>query len=157
VPGRAVPGRRIGRRLAAAGAAALVLLAGAGAYAADSWAKSDVCDAVQALGKGRSPSTGKPAGKKSAPTAAEFGEAEDQLNNRARLLFFHGDLSDATHGLADDIASIRHFAATADTDDLDSAEFTRMLALAASLDGHARKAQRACGVPERSLFDKAPK
>jgi len=28
-----------------------------------------------------------------------------------------------------------------------------MLAVAASIDTHARRAQRACGIPEKSLFD----
>jgi len=97
-----VQSRRTGRRIAAIAATALVVLAGAGAYAADTWAKNDVCNAVKSLGKPHSSS----AASASAPTSAEFDEVEAGLNDRARLLFFHPDLKDATHGLADDIASI---------------------------------------------------
>ena len=34
----------------------------------------------------------------------------------------------------------------------DAKTVTHLLALAASLDNHARKAQRACGLPEKSLM-----
>jgi hypothetical protein len=154
-PGRAAPGRRTGPRAAVILAAALTVLGGSGAYAADTWAKGEVCDAVRALSKSSAPAGGK--AKSAVPTKAEVEAAGASLETRARLLFFHADLRDATHGLAGDLASIARFAATAEAGDPDAAGFTERLAVAASIESHAREAQRACGLPVRSLFTRKTK
>jgi hypothetical protein len=110
-----------------------------------------VCEAVQGLTDGFTSvgdSGGDDAGDDAMPSSAEFDKAEDGLNGRARLLFFHGDLKEATHGLADDIASIKHLTQK----DPGDPDVTEMLTVAVSIDSHARKAQRACGLPERSLL-----
>jgi hypothetical protein len=139
-------GGRSGRVIAGIAAAALLLLGGAAAVGADAWAKGSVCDAVEQLGKGGGGSAG-------GPTSSDLDEAEVALKARARLLFFHGELRDATHGLADDIAAIRQMQKTVGADDPGESELTQMVLIAASVDSHARKAQRACGLPEQSLLD----
>ena len=140
-----------GKKLALVALVALLVAGGGGAFAADSWAKGEVCDAVRGFGDG----TGKSSGKKGGSveqTVAALDAAEKALNSRANLLFFHGDLKEATHDLADDADTLKTMVAEGNLDDRDAKSVTRLLALAASVDNHARRAQRACGLPEKSLL-----
>ena len=145
-PGPVVKKTGAGKKLALIALMALLVAGGGGAFAADSWAKGEVCDAVRDLGN----ETGKTSGKKGGsdePTVAELDAAEKALNSRANLLFFHGDLKEVTHDLADDAGTLKTMVAKDNAKNV-----TRLLALAASLDSHARRAQRACGLPEKSLL-----
>lgn len=154
-PGTVVKKSGAGQKLALIALVALVVLAGGGAFAADAWAKGQVCDAVQGLGDDTGTNSGKSSGKKGSsdePTVAELDAAEKGLNSRADLLFFHGELKEATHDLADDVDTLKTMVAKGTLDDSDAKNVTHLLALAGSLDSHARKAQRACGLPEKSLL-----
>ena len=153
-PGTAVKKSGAGKKLALIAVVALVVIGGGGAFAADAWAKGQVCDAVTGLaddtnGSSAKSGSGKNSGK---PTVAELDAAEKALNSRASLLFFHSDLKDATHDLADDVDTLKTLVAKGKLAHPDAKTATQLLALAASLDSHARKAQRACGLPEKSLM-----
>jgi hypothetical protein len=141
---------------------ALVVVAGVGAFGADAWAKGQVCDAVKQWsgidsssgksgGKGGSNSDGESA-ESVMPTVAEINEVESGLNSRASLLFFHGDLKVATHELADDFGSAKTLVQSGKLDNPDDKTLTQLVALAGSLDTHTRKAERACGLPEKSML-----
>jgi hypothetical protein len=150
-PGTVVKKSGGGKKLALIALVVLVVAGGGAAFAADAWAKGQVCDAVQGLGDDTSKS-GSKKGTSDEPTVAELDAAEKGLNGRADLLLFHGDLKEATHDLADDVDTLKTMVAKGPLDDPDAKTVTQLLALAASLDNHARKAQRACGLPEKSLM-----
>jgi hypothetical protein len=151
-PGSVTKKSGVGKKLALIAVAVLVVAGGGGAFAADAWAKGQVCDAVQGLDNDTSGSSkGKTKGS-TAPSLAELDAAEKGLNSRADLLFFHGDLKEATHDLADDAATLKTMVASGKLNHPDARTVTRLLALAASLDDHAKRAQRACGLPEKSLM-----
>jgi len=151
-PGTAVKKSGVGKKLALIALVALVVIGGGGAFAADAWAKGQVCDAVQGLDNDSSAKSGSKKGGTDEPTVAELDAAEKGLNSRANLLFFHGDLKEATHDLADDVDTLKTMVAKGKLDNPDAKTITQLLAFAASLDSHARKAQRACGLPEKSLM-----
>jgi hypothetical protein len=159
-PGTVVKPSGVGKKLALIALVALAVGGGGGAFAADAWAKGQVCDAVQGLdnesggtgGSNKSGTGGSKKGGTDAPTVAELDAAEKGLNSRANLLFFHGDLKEATHDLADDVDTLKTMVAKRKLDAPDAKTVTQLLAFAASLDSHARKAQRACGLPEKSLM-----
>ncbi|WP_030438647.1 hypothetical protein [Actinoplanes subtropicus] len=150
-PGLVVKKSGVGQKLALIAVVALVVLGGGGAFAADAWAKGQVCDAVQGLGDDTAASSGKKGGSDE-PAVAELDDAEKALNSRADLLFFHGELKEATHDLADDVDTLKTIVGKGHLDDPDAKTVTQLLAMAASMDSHARKAQRACGLPEKSLL-----
>jgi len=155
-PGPVVKTSGAGRKLALIALAALLVVGGGGAFVADAWAKGQVCDAVQGFGDQTGGAKAAKSSTKKAirdePTVAELDAAEKSLNSRADLLFFHGALKDATQDLADDADTLKTMVAKGSLDDPDAKTLTQLLALAASLDSHARRAQRACGLPEKSLM-----
>jgi hypothetical protein len=147
--------KKAGRTVALIALAALFVVGGAGAVATDAWAKRQVCDTVKRWSGYHSPAGGAggdASGESYLPTVAEVDGLESALNKRASLLFFHGDLKLATHELANDFATVKPLVQSGKLAGQDDQTLTRLVALAGSLDTHTREAERACGLPERSLL-----
>ncbi|GIF26910.1 hypothetical protein BJ973_003551 [Actinoplanes tereljensis] len=126
-----------------------------GAAAVNAYARHSICTAMEddaSLG-GTSART-----SSGQYTQAELddmhGEADD-LRGRARMLLFDRDLRSAVNGLADDVDNIANLlgsTGSAENAALGSG-FAELLMVAASVNGHARQAQRACGLPANGLLN----
>jgi hypothetical protein len=71
------------------------------------------------------------------------------------MLVFDTSLRKAVNGLADDVdnlANLLDSSASAD-DSATGGGFAELMMVAASVNGHARQAQRACGLPATGIFN----
>lgn len=143
------------RKVALIVAAALVVCAGASSFAADAWAKGRACDAVKhwsgsSSGRGGGSDGSDGSAERYLPTVAQVDDLESALNLPASLLFFHGDLRAATHGLSNGAAAAKSLIRSGKLANPDDQTLTQVVALAGSLDTDTRMAERACGLAETS-------
>ncbi|MEU4244214.1 hypothetical protein [Actinoplanes sp. NPDC026619] len=135
--------------------AVLVIGLGAGAIGTNAWAKHSICAAMENDTITGSSSAGSSSGGLSQSDLAEMRHVAEQLRGRARLLIFDGTLRTAVKGLADDVDNIANLLGSSSSteDALLGGGFAELMMVAASVNGHARQAQRACGLPARGIFN----
>ncbi|GIM92405.1 hypothetical protein [Paractinoplanes toevensis] len=135
--------------------AAVVVALGAGATAVNAYARHSVCSTMADNSTLGGSSTSASDGR---VTQAELdgmhGEADD-LRGRARMLVFDRDLRSAVNGLADDVDNIANLLGSSGSAEnaVLGGGFAELLMVAASVNGHARQAQRACGLPATGLLN----
>jgi hypothetical protein len=150
------PPRRGRHRLLLVGlVAAVVVVLGVGATGANAYARQAICSTM---------ADNSTLGARSAPTSdGRFTRAEldgmhgraDDLRDRARMLVFDRDLRSAAYGLADDVDNIANLLGSSGTAESVAlgGGLAELLMVAASVNGHARQAQRACGLPTTGLLN----
>lgn len=137
-----------------AGAAGILLLGGGAAYAANAYAKNEVCSAV----KDNNSSIFDDKANDSESTADDVAEMEsvkNKLENASRMLVFDNKLKGAVDGFASDIDRILSLKRANDANPAEAvSDFAEILSLIGSVNTHARAAQEACGLPATGIFGK---
>jgi hypothetical protein len=144
-----------GKKLIVGLVVGLVVALGVGATGVNAWAKHSVCASIQDENLSDGGSSGSSSDGLDQGDIAEMRHVADQLRNRARMLVFDTSLRKAVNGLADDVdnlANLLDSSASAD-DSATGGGFAELMMVAASVNGHARQAQRACGLPATGIFN----
>lgn len=147
-PGPARRGRRGVRKGPFIGVVAAVALLGTGVFGVNAFARHTICSSLSDgtslhhfAGEADEPSAG---------DVAKLREASDQLRGYGRMLLFDAELKSAVNGFADDIDGLADLMGE---NDASGAGFADLIALAKSVDTHARQAQEACGEPVTGVFN----
>ncbi|WP_203817651.1 hypothetical protein [Paractinoplanes ferrugineus] len=151
MPARRGPTRKLLIGLVAALVVALV----GGTAGVNAWAEHSICASIEDEKLSDSGSSGSSSEGLDRGDIADLRHVADQLRNRARLLVFDTSLRKAVDGLADDVdnlADLLDSSATTDNGAMDGG-FAELIMVAASVNGHARQAQRACGLPATGVFN----
>ena len=143
-------GRRTPTALIVGILAAVVLVPVGATVGVHAYAKHTVCGALEGdspLAGGSAPEGGTPG---NGPDVAEIRDAADGLRTYAWMLVFDGDLKDAVNGLADDVDQMADLVGAPGDDG--AGAFAELFTIAASVNTHARQAQRACDLPVTGIF-----
>jgi hypothetical protein len=123
--------------MAAAVVTAALVAIGAGAFAANSYARHAICASVKdAL----------------LPDATSWSGAAAGLRSHSRYLWFDHDLKAAALTLAGDLDRMAALEPTVDAGVRNAAATGKLLVIAGSVNTHARAAQQACGLPVTGVF-----
>ncbi|WP_305787821.1 hypothetical protein [Symbioplanes lichenis] len=116
------------------------LIVGAGAAAANAYAKHTICTSMESTG------THRPA-MAEADAISSVHDTADRMRDYGRLLVFDRSLKSAIDGLAADLDELATLSGALTSSAASTDSLTRFFQVISAVNTHARDAQRACGLP----------